>query len=100
MLETTLRHLHSAHIRRVRTYELVIVNDGSKGDLSALALKSVQQHLKSDIQVIKLEKKLGKGGAVCCGMMHTCGNRLLVAGADAGWALLGPGAAMPEHGRP
>ncbi|KAG0693238.1 glycosyltransferase family 2 protein [Suillus ampliporus] len=82
MLETTLNHLNSAHIRQTRTYELVIVDDGSKDDTSALALKLAQQHLKSEIRVVTLEKNLGKGGAVRHGMLHARGNRLLMVDAD------------------
>jgi dolichyl-phosphate beta-glucosyltransferase len=82
MLETTLNHLNSASIRQTRTYELVIVDDGSKDDTSALALKLAQQHLHSDIRVVTLEKNLGKGGAVRHGMLHARGNRLLMVDAD------------------
>lgn len=82
MLETTLDHLNSASIQQTRTYELVIVDDGSKDDTSALALKLAQQHLKSDIRVVTLEKNLGKGGAVRHGMLHARGNRLLMVDAD------------------
>lgn len=82
MLETTLDHLNSASIRQTRTFELVIVDDGSKDDTSALALKLAQQHLNSDIRVVTLEKNLGKGGAVRHGMLHARGNRLLMVDAD------------------
>ncbi|KAG2137586.1 Alg5-prov protein [Suillus bovinus] len=82
MLETTLDHLNSASIRHTRTYELIIIDDGSKDDTSALALKLAQQHLNSDIRVVTLEKNLGKGGAVRHGMLHARGNRLLMVDAD------------------
>jgi glycosyltransferase involved in cell wall biosynthesis len=58
MLEITLDHLNSASIQQTRTYELVIVDNGSKDDTSALALKLVQQHLNSDIRVVTLDKNL------------------------------------------
>jgi dolichyl-phosphate beta-glucosyltransferase len=82
MLETTLDHLNSASIQQTRTYELVIVDDGSKDDTSALALKLTQQHLKSDNRVVTLEKNLGTGGVVRHGMLHARGNRLLMVDAD------------------
>jgi dolichyl-phosphate beta-glucosyltransferase len=64
MLETTLNHLNLASIRHTRTYELIIVDDGSKENTSALALKLAQQHLNSDIRVVTLEKNTGKRGAL------------------------------------
>ena len=82
MLETTLNHLNSSPIHQTRTYELLIVDDGSKDDTSALALKLAQQHLESDIRVVTLEKNLGKGGAVRHGMLHARGRRLLMVDAD------------------
>ncbi|KAG1850904.1 glycosyl transferase family 2-domain-containing protein, partial [Suillus subluteus] len=82
MLETTLNHLNSISIRQTCTYELVIVEDGSKDDTSALALELGQQHLNRDIRVVTLEKNLGKGGAVRHGMLHARGNRLLMVDAD------------------
>ncbi|KAG1737202.1 hypothetical protein EDB19DRAFT_2025762 [Suillus lakei] len=54
VLEMTLNHPNSASICQTRTYELVIADYGYKDDTSALALKSAQQHLKSNIS---------KGGA-------------------------------------
>ncbi|KAG2742965.1 glycosyltransferase family 2 protein, partial [Suillus brevipes Sb2] len=77
-----LNHLNSASIQQTRTYEHVIVDDGSKDDASALALKLAQQHLNGDIRVVTLEKNLGKGGAVLHGMQHARGNRLLMVDAD------------------
>jgi dolichyl-phosphate beta-glucosyltransferase len=82
MLDTTLNHLNASPIRQTRTYELLIVDDGSKDDTSALALKLAQRHLESDIRVVTLEKNLGKGGAVRHGMLHARGNRLLMVDAD------------------
>jgi len=82
MLETTINHLNSSPIRKTRTYELLIVDDGSTDDTSALALKLAQQYLESDIRVVTLEKNLGKGGAVRHGMLHARGKRLLMVDAD------------------
>jgi dolichyl-phosphate beta-glucosyltransferase len=87
MLDTTLAHLRAStsaggHPRRTRTHELLIVDDGSKDDTSALALKLAAQNPTTDIRVITLEKNLGKGGAVRHGMLHARGHRLLMVDAD------------------
>ncbi|KIM58987.1 glycosyltransferase family 2 protein [Scleroderma citrinum Foug A] len=82
MLETTLTHLNSSDSNSSRTYEILIVDDGSKDDTSALALKLARQYAQSDIRVITLEKNLGKGGAVRHGMLHGQGDRLLMVDAD------------------
>lgn len=82
MLEATLAHLNSPTIKSSRTYEILIVDDGSKDDTSALALKLASQYPRSDIRVITLEKNLGKGGAVRHGMLHSRGHRLLMVDAD------------------
>jgi len=82
MLEATLNHFNSSPVNQRPTYELLIVDDGSKDETSALALKLAQQYPESDIRVVTLEKNLGKGGAVRHGMLHARGNRLLMVDAD------------------
>ena len=99
MLDTTLAHLRASPSapsststststrangdpRHPRTHELLIVDDGSKDDTSALALKLAAQNPTSDIRVITLEQNLGKGGAVRHGMLHARGHRLLMVDAD------------------
>lgn len=83
MLDTTLAHLRTAPEEdRQRTYELLIVDDGSKDDTSSFALKLAAQNPSADIRVITLEKNLGKGGAVRHGMLHARGHRLLMVDAD------------------
>lgn len=81
MLETTINHLTSS-VCRGRSYEIVIVDDGSTDSTSALALQLAQKYKKSDIRVVKLEVNLGKGGAVRHGMLHSRGRRLLMVDAD------------------
>lgn len=82
MLETTVTYLNSPISKLSRTYEVLIVDDGSKDDTSALALKLAQKYASSDIRVVTLEENLGKGGAVRHGMLHTRGHRLLMVDAD------------------
>ncbi|KAI6023942.1 glycosyltransferase family 2 protein [Pisolithus microcarpus 441] len=82
MLEVTLTHLNSPAIKSSRTYEILIVDDGSKDDTSALALKLASHYPQSELRVVTLEKNLGKGGAVRHGMLHSRGHRLLMVDAD------------------
>lgn len=80
MFETTLKHLAST--ASTRTYEVVIVDDGSKDGTSELALKLAISHSKADVRVVTLVKNVGKGGAVRHGMLHGRGRRLLMVDAD------------------
>ncbi|KAH8091658.1 Alg5-prov protein [Cristinia sonorae] len=79
MLTSTIDHL--ATIPK-RTYEIIIVDDGSSDGTADLALKLSTGYAESDIRVVVLEKNLGKGGAVRHGMLHGRGRRLLMVDAD------------------
>jgi len=81
MLEAAVRHL-TTQAPRGRTYEFVIVDDGSSDGTADLALKFAVAHPKSDIRVVQLEENAGKGGAVRHGMLHSRGKRLLMVDAD------------------
>ncbi|KAJ7255428.1 Alg5-prov protein [Mycena haematopus] len=80
MLASTIAHLTSPKIKR--TFEILIVDDGSSDDTSAAALKLTAKYPKCDIRVVTLEKNLGKGGAVRHGMLFGGGERLLMVDAD------------------
>lgn len=82
MLSTTIDHLTSVSAKSKRTYEILVVDDGSSDDTTALSLKLAGEYPKSDIRVVTLEKNLGKGGAVRHGMLHGRGKRLLMVDAD------------------
>lgn len=79
MLEATIVHLDS---RSSRSYELLIVDDGSRDSTVSLALSLAKIHTNSDIRIVKLDKNVGKGGAVRHGFMHARGERLLMVDAD------------------
>jgi dolichyl-phosphate beta-glucosyltransferase len=78
MLEATIAHLANTS----RTYELIIVDDGSNDATVWLALSFAEAHAGSDIRIVTMDKNVGKGGAVRHGFMHARGERLLMVDAD------------------
>jgi len=100
MMAATIEHLTSLHKRKgkgdnggqrkvngkvinpARTFEILIVDDGSTDRTSKKALELAAQYKDCDIKVVTLEKNTGKGGAVRHGMLHASGERLLMVDAD------------------
>lgn len=81
MLKSTLDYLASDSCA-AKTYEILIVDDGSSDDTSELALQVAKGNEGKEIRVVTLHKNLGKGGAVRHGMLHGRGKRLLMVDAD------------------
>jgi len=79
MLRTTVTHLST---RPSRTYEILIVDDGSTDTTSNVALSLASSYPSSDIRVVKLRRNRGKGGAVKHGFLHARGERILMVDAD------------------
>lgn len=70
------------HASSKRTFEVVIVDDGSTDTTTGTALEIASKYPECDIRVVTLEKNLGKGGAVRHGMLYGGGRRLLMVDAD------------------
>ncbi|KAF9038557.1 Alg5-prov protein [Panaeolus papilionaceus] len=79
MMRVTIEHLKT---KKTRTFEILVVDDGSSDKTSQTALKLAKLYSDSDIKVVTLEKNIGKGGAVRHGMLYAGGERLLMADAD------------------
>ncbi|KAG0142523.1 hypothetical protein CROQUDRAFT_50156 [Cronartium quercuum f. sp. fusiforme G11] len=71
------------------SYEVIIVDDGSKDRTVEVALDLAIEHAKNsdqpalgEIRVVQLGKNRGKGGAVRHGILYARGHRILFADAD------------------
>jgi len=83
MLDETLEYLENRAKQETGfTYELVVVDDGSRDRTSEVALRYSKQYSVDKIRVLTLQKNRGKGGAVKRGMMVSRGKYLLMVDAD------------------
>jgi len=78
MLDECLEFLES----RASSYEVIIVDDGSKDGTTAVGLDYVEKFGCDKVRVLTLGKNRGKGGAVRMGMLRARGENLLFADAD------------------
>lgn len=67
---------------RSSTYEVIIVDDGSKDSTTEVGLDYVEKYGAQKVRVLTLAKNRGKGGAVRMGMLRARGENLLFADAD------------------
>ncbi|PWN52273.1 hypothetical protein IE53DRAFT_312444 [Violaceomyces palustris] len=69
----------------LKTFEVIIVDDGSTDDTSKVALEYADSRRSeggSEIRVVRLAKNKGKGAAVRHGVLHCRGSLILFADAD------------------
>jgi len=64
------------------TYEIIIVDDGSKDNTTEVALNYGKEISTENCRVLTLAKNLGKGGAVRRGALVARGSKVLFADAD------------------
>ncbi|RMX49760.1 hypothetical protein pdam_00019761 [Pocillopora damicornis] len=83
MLDETFEYLESEKRKKPSfTYEIIVVDDGSRDATSKVALEYSRKYGVHQMRVLTLEKNRGKGGAVRLGMFSSRGRRLLMADAD------------------
>eukprot|EP01089_Gocevia_fonbrunei_P019069 TRINITY_DN661_c0_g1_i1.p1 TRINITY_DN661_c0_g1~~TRINITY_DN661_c0_g1_i1.p1 ORF type:complete len:350 (-),score=58.99 TRINITY_DN661_c0_g1_i1:97-1146(-) len=94
MFDETIDYLHKRYDSNPSfTWELIVVNDGSKDNTVQVVYEYERQRLKlskdkssiykgGEIRVLDLIKNRGKGGAVRRGMMYGRGKYLLMVDAD------------------
>ncbi|XP_070552271.1 dolichyl-phosphate beta-glucosyltransferase-like [Ptychodera flava] len=83
MLDQTLEFLESRLKKNSSlTYEIIIVDDGSKDKTSEIGLEYSKQYGTDKVRVLTFEKNRGKGGAVRIGMFSSRGEYVMFADAD------------------
>lgn len=78
MLEEAFEYLESRRF----SYEIIVVDDGSRDKTTQVALSFVRKYGVNKIRVIGLEKNRGKGGAIRIGILAARGELCLFADAD------------------
>jgi dolichyl-phosphate beta-glucosyltransferase len=83
MLEDTMAYLTQRQQKQPNfTYEILIVDDGSRDRTVEVALDYARKHHNENIRVLILPANRGKGGAVAEGMLRARGEKILFADAD------------------
>ena len=84
MLDETLEYFKTRIERESDfTYEIIVVDDGSRDQTSEVALDYSSRHGCDKIRVLTLTRNRGKGGAVRLGTLSARGRLVLFADADA-----------------
>ncbi|KAF4986027.1 hypothetical protein FDECE_16165 [Fusarium decemcellulare] len=80
---TTKRHVRNAPKEDLGSYEILIVDDGSRDKTVDVVLQFAKDNdLHNVLRVISLERNRGKGGATTHGFRHVRGEYVLFADAD------------------
>ncbi|GFN97982.1 dolichyl-phosphate beta-glucosyltransferase [Plakobranchus ocellatus] len=64
------------------TYEIIIVDDGSKDNTTEIGLRQSEKYGSDKVRVLTLHKNKGKGGAVRMGVLSSRGRNILFVDAD------------------
>lgn len=83
MMDEALEHLEERKKKlKSFTYEVIVVDDGSKDKTTQTAQSYCNKYGSDKIRVLTLAKNRGKGGAIRLGMFSARGRYLLFADAD------------------
>lgn len=83
MMEETMEYLEKRQKKYPDfTYEVILVDDGSKDKTSEVALGYTKKHGAEKVRVLTLVRNRGKGGAVRMGTLSSRGRLILMADAD------------------
>uniref|UniRef100_A0A3B1IF68 dolichyl-phosphate beta-glucosyltransferase n=1 Tax=Astyanax mexicanus TaxID=7994 RepID=A0A3B1IF68_ASTMX len=83
MMEEAMQYLEKRQKKSSSfTYEVVIVDDGSKDKTTEVALGYTKKYGADKVRVLTLQKNRGKGGAVRMGTLSSRGRLILMADAD------------------
>lgn len=80
MLDETLEYLERRSLDPGFTYEIIIVDDGSKDDTANVALSYAARN--SNIRLLRQPRNMGKGAAIQVGCIHSRGKMILMVDAD------------------
>ncbi|CAO0803344.1 unnamed protein product [Mucor circinelloides] len=83
MLKETVEYLEQQRNKDATyTYEIIIVDDGSRDNTVQVAMDFAEKQPNVDIRILALDKNRGKGGAVTQGMLSARGELCLMVDAD------------------
>uniref|UniRef100_A0A8C9U5Z7 Dolichyl-phosphate beta-glucosyltransferase n=1 Tax=Scleropages formosus TaxID=113540 RepID=A0A8C9U5Z7_SCLFO len=83
MMDEAMEYLESRQKQQPSfTYEVIVVDDGSKDKTTEVALDYTRRYGASKVRVLTLVKNHGKGGAVRMGVLSSRGKFILMADAD------------------
>ncbi|KAJ7997476.1 hypothetical protein DPEC_G00229410 [Dallia pectoralis] len=83
MMEEAMGYLEKRQKQQpLFTYEVIVVDDGSKDRTTEVALQYTKKYGEDKVRVLTLVKNRGKGGAVRMGTLSSRGRLILMADAD------------------
>ncbi|XP_077361861.1 dolichyl-phosphate beta-glucosyltransferase isoform X1 [Festucalex cinctus] len=83
MLNEAMEYLENRQkLQASFTYEVIVVDDGSKDKTTKVALQYTKKYGAEKVRVLTLVKNRGKGGAVRLGTLSSRGRLILMADAD------------------